>query len=92
VYLDSGSGRLLSRGVAFDDPGNDLSVSSMDFDQSGRHLLYQVGSANPADGEGPHPVTGTWRWSGGRPVRIEDDRTVGTGQASQGITTGNPTW
>jgi hypothetical protein len=92
VYLDPGSGRLLSRGFAFDDPGNDLSVSSMDFDQSGRHLLYQVGSANPADGEGPHPVTGTWRWSGGRPVRIEDDRTVGTGQASQGITTGNPTW
>jgi hypothetical protein len=55
-------------------------------------VLYQVGSANPTDYGQPRPVTGTWRWSGGRPVRIEDDRTVGTGQTSQGITTGNPTW
>jgi hypothetical protein len=92
VYLDPGSGRQLSRSFAFNDPGNDMSVSSLDFDQSGRHLLYQVGSANPTDYERPRPVTGTWRWSGDRPVRIDDDRTVGTGQTSQGITTGNPSW
>ena len=90
VYLDPGSGQLLSRGFAFDDPGNDLSVSNLDFDQTGRHLLYQVGSANPTDYGRPRPVTGTWRWSGDRPVRIQDDRTVGTGPNSQGIT--NPTW
>jgi hypothetical protein len=92
VYLDPDSGRLLARGFSFDDPGNDMSVSSLDFDQSGRHVLYQVGSANPTDYGQPRPVTGTWRWSGGRPIRIDDDRTVGTGQTSQGITTGNPTW
>ena len=90
MYLDPGSGQLLSRGFAFDDPGNDLSVSNLDFDQTGRHLLYQVGSANPTDYGRPRPVTGTWRWSGDRPVRIQDDRTVGTGPNSQGIT--NPTW
>jgi hypothetical protein len=27
-----------------------------------------------------------------RTGKVEDDRTVGTGQTSQGITTGNPTW
>ena len=59
VYLDPGSGQLLSRGFAFDDPGNDLSVSNLDFDQTGRHLLYQVGSANPTDYGRPRPVTGT---------------------------------
>jgi hypothetical protein len=27
-----------------------------------------------------------------RTGKVEDDRTVGTGQTNQGITTGNPTW
>jgi hypothetical protein len=93
VYLDPGSGRLLARGLAFDDhSGADLHVSTMDFDQSGHHLLYMVTSADPMDSQEPRPATGTWRWSGGQPVRVEDDRTVGTGQTSQRITTSYPGW
>jgi hypothetical protein len=48
-----------------------------------------VPSTAPATGRLPGTFVGDL---GGRPVRIEDDRTVGTGQTSQGITTGNPTW
>lgn len=93
VYLDPDSSRLLDRGFSFEDRwGADLHVTTMDFDQSGRHLLYMVSNADPFDyREAGRPV-GTWRWSGGRPVRIDDDRTVGSGQTSQHLTTIDPTW
>jgi hypothetical protein len=93
VYLDPGSGQLLARGFAFDDRwGSDLHVSTMDFDASGRHLLYTVTSADPFDYKEAGRPVGTWRFSGGRPVRVNDDRTVGSGQASQRLTTSNPSW
>jgi hypothetical protein len=90
VYLDPASGRLLSRSFAFDDhSGADLHVATMDFDQSGRHLLYAVSSADPMDSQEPRPETGTWRFSGGRPVRVQDDRRLGDGQR---ITSRDPAW
>ena len=94
VYLDPDNGRLLARGFAFDDRwGSDLHVWTMDFDASGRHLLYAVSSADPMDFKEPSRPVGTWRSSNdGRPVRIDDDRTVGSGQTSQHVTTGFPSW
>jgi hypothetical protein len=93
VYLDPDNGRLLDRGFAFDDRwGSDLHVSTMDFDASGRHLLYTVTSADPFDYKEAGRPVGTWRFSGGRPVRVNDDRTVGSGQAGQRLTTSNPSW
>jgi hypothetical protein len=90
LYLDPGSGRLLSRSFSFDDhSGSDLHVWTMDFDQSGRHLLYAVSSADPMDSQEPRPETGTWRFSGRRPVRVQDDRRLGDGQR---ITSRDPTW
>jgi hypothetical protein len=90
VYLDPGSGRLLSRSFSFDDrSGSDLHVWTMDFDQSGRHLLYAVTSADPLDSQERRPETGTWRFSGGRPVRVHDDRRLGDGQR---ITSRVPSW
>jgi hypothetical protein len=75
VSLDPASGQLLARGFAFDDhSGADLEISTMDFDRSGRYLLYAVGSADPADSQVARPQTGTWRYGGGRPVRVADDR------------------
>jgi hypothetical protein len=77
VYLDQANGNLLSRSFAFDNTGGDLHVSTMDFDQSGRHLLYLVTSGTPVDG------IGTWRSSSGdRPVRIHDDRRLTSAAAS----------
>jgi hypothetical protein len=94
VYLDPGSGRLQGRGFTFEDRwGSDLHVSTMDFDASGRHLLYTVSSADPFGGKQADRAVGTWRSSnGGRPVRVDDDRTVGSGQASQQLTTSSPSW
>jgi hypothetical protein len=90
VYLDPSSGRLLSRSLTFDDDGGaDLTVASMDFDQSGRHLLYWVSSHDPMDSQKARPATGTWRYSGGTAVRIQDDRRDGSGYR---ITTRDPTW
>jgi hypothetical protein len=91
VYLDSG-GRLRSRSFSFEDrSGADLHVSTMDFDRSGRHLLYTVSSADPGDYRLPDPPTGTWRSSdGARPVRIPDDRRLpGAGEP---LTTASPSW
>jgi hypothetical protein len=94
VYLDPDNGRLLGRGFAFDDRwGSDLHVWTMEFDQSGHHLLYAVSSADPFDYREQGRPVGTWRSSNdGRPVRINDDRTVGSGQTSQHVTTGFPSW
>jgi hypothetical protein len=94
VYLDPASGRPLSRPYAFDDrDGADLHVSSMDFDQSGRRLLYMVSSADPLDYLQPRPATGTWRWSGGRPaVRIDDDRQLQHVGTDRFIPAGLPAW
>jgi len=91
VYLDPDGGRLLARGFAFvDRSGADLHVSTMDFDASGRHLLYVVSSADPTDYTLPDPPTGTWRSSGGDPpVRLQDERRP-TGR--EAITTANPSW
>ena len=93
VYLDPSSGRLLTRGFTFiDRTGADLHVSTMDFDQSGRHLLYTVSSADPADYELPDPPTGTWRSSGGgRPARIHDDQRS-TGVGHELLTSSSPSW
>jgi hypothetical protein len=93
VYLDPGSGRLLARGFTFEDRwGSDLHVSAMDFDASGRHLLYTVSSSDPFDYKEAGRPVGTWRSSGGRPVRVNDDRTVGSGEGSQPFTTSSPSW
>lgn len=93
MYLDPVSGRLLSRSLAFDDhTGADLHVSTMDFDQTGRHLLYMVSSSDPADSQQPRPATGTWRYSGGRAVRIHDDRRVQSGSTDYLITSAAPSW
>lgn len=92
VYLDPDGGRLRSRSFSFEDrSGADLHVPTMDFDQSGRHLLYTVSSADPADYRLPGPPTGTWRSSDGtRPVRIPDDRRLpGAGEP---LTTASPSW
>jgi hypothetical protein len=59
----------------------------MDLDASGRHLLYMVTSGTPTDG------TGTWRSSDdGRPVRVNDDRTMKNGQIGEHVTTSFPSW
>jgi hypothetical protein len=93
VYLDPTDGGLLARSFAFDDDGGaDLGVSSMDFDQSGRHLLYTVSSADPTDWQKPNPATGTWRWSGGRPVRIPDDRVLQHVGTERFVPAGIPSW
>lgn len=55
----------------------------MDFDTSGRHLIYMVTSGTPVDG------TGTWHSSGGQPVRVPDDQRTSTGEP---ITNGGPSW
>ena len=90
VSVDPVSGRLLARGFAFDDhSGADLDVTTMDFDRSGRYLLYAVGSADPADSQVARPQTGTWRYGGGRPVRVADDRRSSGGER---ITSIGPTW
>lgn len=91
VHLDPDSGRLLGRSFAFDDTtGADLTVNTMDFDQGGRHLLYWVGSHDPADSQAPRPATGTWRSSdGGRPVRIQDDWRTADNQRH---TSSYPSW
>lgn len=90
VSLDPASGRLLARGFAFDDhSGADLDVSTMDFDRSGRYLLYTVGSADPADSQVARPQTGTWRYGAGRPVRVADDRRSSGGER---ITSIGPSW
>jgi hypothetical protein len=84
VYLDPTSGKLLSRSFAFNNTGGDLHVSTMDFDLSGRHLLYTVTSGDPRAG------TGTWYSGGGaRPVRVQDDHQTATGGH---LTTGAPSW
>jgi hypothetical protein len=91
LYLDPASGRLLARSLAFQDrTGGDLHLDTMDFDQSGRHLLYTVSSADPADWQ--KPPTGTWRHSGGRPVRIPDDRQLQRVGTSQFLPAGTPSW
>jgi hypothetical protein len=93
VHLDPTSGRLLSRSLAFDDPlRGDLHVDSMDFDQTGRHLLYALSSADPADWRGPRPVTGTWRYSGGQPVRIDDDAKLHHVGTDRFVAAGCPSW
>ena len=90
VTLDPVSGRLLARGFAFDDDsGADLDVTTMDYDRSGRYLLYAVGSADPADYQAARPTIGTWRYGGGRPVRIADDRRSPGGER---ITSISPAW
>ncbi|HJU00465.1 MAG TPA: hypothetical protein VJ966_04570, partial [Actinomycetes bacterium] len=90
VSLDPASGRLLARGFAFDDhSGADLEISTMDFDRSGRYLLYSVGSADPADSQVARPQTGTWRYGGGRPIRVADDRRSSGGER---ITSIGPAW
>jgi hypothetical protein len=93
VYLDPVSGRLLSRSLALDDhSGADLHIDSMDFDQTGRYLLYAVGSADPADSQQPSPQTGTWWYTGGQPIRVHDDQRVGSGSTSYLITSAAPSW
>jgi hypothetical protein len=93
VYLDPASGRLLSRSLAFDDhTGGDLHVSSLDFDQSGRYLLYSVSSADPVSSQQPRPATGTWWSGGGRPVRIHDDQRDPGSSTGYLITSAGPSW
>ena len=82
---------MQARSFAFDDhTGADLHVSNMDFDQSGRHLLYMVTSADPVDSQEPRPATGTWRYSSGdQPVRIGDDR---QSEGGERVTSYFPSW
>jgi hypothetical protein len=92
LYLDPVSGRLLSRSFAFDDPfRGDLGLPTMDFDQTGRHLLYAVRSADPADSEPQprRPGVGTWRQDGGPPVRLDDDQCCRGGER---ILSDAPSW
>jgi hypothetical protein len=93
LYLDPGSGRLLSRSLEFEDrTGADLDIETMDFDQTGRHLLYAVGSHDPMDYQEPRPATGTWRYGGGRPVRIPDDRRLQRVGTDQFVPAVAPSW
>jgi hypothetical protein len=93
VHLDPASGRLRARSIAFDDrSGFDLAIVTMDFDQSGRYLLYAVGSHDPMDSQEPRPETGTWWHGGGRRVRVHDDQRIGSGDTSQLITSTYPSW
>jgi hypothetical protein len=93
AYLDPGSGRSLSRSLAFDDhTGADLHIDSMDFDQTGGYLLYAVGSADPADSQQPHPATGTWWYRAGQPIRVHDDQRIRSGSTSYRITSTTPSW
>ncbi len=93
AYLDPVSGRLLSRSLTFDDPtGGDMHISTMDFDQTGRYLLYRVDSADPVDSQQPNPPTGTWWYGGGQPVRVHDDQRIQSGNASYLTTSAYPSW
>ena len=91
LSLDPGTGRLLSRSLAFDDrTGGPLHLDTMDFDQTGRHLLYTLSSADPADFL--KPPTGTWRYGGGRPVRLPEDRQLQRVGTDQALGVNNPAW
>ena len=93
LYLDAASGRLLSRSLWFDDhSGADLQVLTMDFDRTGRYLLFAVGSHDPMDSQEPRPETGTWWYRGGRRARVHDDQRIGSGSTSQLITSAHPSW
>jgi hypothetical protein len=93
VYLDPASGRVRGRSFAFDDrSGADLTIESTDFDRGGRWLLYAVGSYDPMDSQEPRPETGTWWHGAGRRVRVHDDQRIGSGDASQLITSTFPSW
>jgi len=64
----------------------------MDFDRTGRYLLYAVGSHDPMDSQEPRPETGTWWYRGGRRARVHDDQRIGSGSTSQLITSAHPSW
>jgi hypothetical protein len=59
---------------------------------SGRWLLYAVGSHDPMGSQEPRPETGTWWHGDGRRVRVHDDQRIGSGDASQLITSTFPSW
>jgi Tol biopolymer transport system component len=65
VVVNRPGGKVLSRLLRADQP-----ITRLDFDPSGRHLLYTTGAPTT-----PFTARSTWRWDGTRAVKI------GTGYA-----------
>jgi hypothetical protein len=60
VVVDRPGGKVLSRPLRVDQ-----SFAGLDFDPSGRHLLYTTGAPGI-----PFSARSTWRWDGARSVKI----------------------
>jgi Tol biopolymer transport system component len=60
VFVDGPGGKVLSRPLRVDQ-----SFAGLDFDPSGRHLLYTTGAPGI-----PFAARSTWRWDGTRAVEI----------------------
>jgi hypothetical protein len=60
VFVDRPGGKVLSRPLRVDQ-----NFAGLDFDPSGRHLLYTTGAPTT-----PFSARSTWRWDGTRSVKI----------------------
>jgi hypothetical protein len=60
VFVDAPGGKVVSRPLRVEQP-----IAGLDFDPSGRHLLYTTGAPGT-----PFSARSTWRWDGTRAVEV----------------------